>query len=106
MELSLEFGRVISAGDVNSEAYFSRFLRLDQVWGSEIAGDTDVSVEICRDAWWLSAHFALANCISVKVPQGRVRLISDAPLWWRGPTPYRSRSIWLSSSIARRNSRS
>ena len=47
------------------------------MWGSEIAGDAEFSVEIGRNVWRLSALLVLANCISGKVPQGRVRLISD-----------------------------
>jgi len=66
------------AGAPDCAEYFSRFLRSGQVWDSEIAGDAEFSVEIGRNVWRLSALLVLANCISGKVPQGRVRLISDA----------------------------
>ena len=67
LELFPKSGRAVSAGARDSGEYFSRFLRSGQVWGSEIAGDTELFGEIGRNVWQLSALFALANGISAKV---------------------------------------
>ena len=77
-ELFPKSGRAASAGVPDSGEYFSRFLRSGQVWGSQIAGDTELSVEIGRNMWRLSALLALANCISAEVPEGRARLTQTA----------------------------
>jgi len=47
---------------------FQQIAETGQVWGREIAGYAEFSVEIGQDVWRLSALFALANGISVKVP--------------------------------------
>jgi hypothetical protein len=46
---------------------FQQIVEIGQVWGREIAGYAEFSVEIGQDVWRLSALFVLANGISAKV---------------------------------------
>ncbi|MBL8292525.1 MAG: hypothetical protein JNN08_11850 [Bryobacterales bacterium] len=46
-------------------------LRSGQVWGIAIAGVTELSGDLGRNVWLLSALLSLANGFWAKVPQGR-----------------------------------
>jgi len=68
LELFPKSDRAVWAGAPDCGEYFSGLPRSGQVWGSEIAGDTEVSGEIGRNVWRLSALLALANGILARVP--------------------------------------
>jgi hypothetical protein len=68
LELFPKSGRDVSDGAPDCAEYFSRLLRPGQVWGREIAGYAEFSVETGQDVWRLSALFGLANGISARVP--------------------------------------
>ena len=74
----MKSGWAALAGMPDSGEYFSRFLGSGQVWGGQIADDTDVPGKIERNLWRLSAPFALVNCISTGVPEGRANLTQTA----------------------------
>jgi len=67
LELFPKSGRAVSAGAPDSGEYFSRLLRSGEMWGSEIAEETELSGEIGRNVLRLSAFLSLANGISTKV---------------------------------------
>jgi hypothetical protein len=68
LELFPKSGWVVSAGRARLWGVFQQIAEIGQVWGREIAGYAEFSVEIGQDVWRLSALFALANGISAKVP--------------------------------------
>ena len=68
LELFPKSGRAGSAGAPDSGEYFIGLQRSGQMWSSEVTGDTELSGEIGRNMWQLSALFALVNGISANVP--------------------------------------